>query len=151
VTVTTPSSSETPPPIVVGVDGSDASIDALTWAAHQAAATGEAVEALVTWSVPQSFGYPVPWPEGVDFAKDAQTELEGAIGKVAAAVPGFSCAAFVVEGHPALELVERSRTAHLLVVGSRGRGEIVGMLLGSVSTYVGSHASCPVVIVRGAS
>lgn len=54
----------------------------------------------------------------------------------------------IVEGHAAEALVEASRHADLLVVGSRGHGEFSGMLLGSVSQHVATHATSPVVIYR---
>ena len=55
----------------------------------------------------------------------------------------------IIEGHPALVLDHESRTASLLVVGSRGHGEFIGMLLGSMSEFLATHARCPVVIIRG--
>jgi nucleotide-binding universal stress UspA family protein len=54
----------------------------------------------------------------------------------------------IVEGHPAEALVEASRHADLLVVGSRGHGAFSGMLLGSVSQHCATHAASPVVIYR---
>ena len=54
---------------------------------------------------------------------------------------------FVVQGHPAQALVDRSDQARLIVVGSRGRGGFTGLLLGSVSQHVVSHARCPVVVM----
>jgi nucleotide-binding universal stress UspA family protein len=54
----------------------------------------------------------------------------------------------VVQGHPAPVLVEASKGADLLVVGSRGHGEFVGMLIGSVSEYCAANAHCPVLVHR---
>ena len=57
----------------------------------------------------------------------------------------------VVQGHPAPILVEASKGADLLVVGSRGHGEFVGMLIGSVSEYCAADAQCPVLVHRAAA
>ena len=55
----------------------------------------------------------------------------------------------VAYGHPAVVLVEESQHADLLVVGKRGHGAFIGMLLGSVSIHCVTNAACPVVVVRG--
>jgi nucleotide-binding universal stress UspA family protein len=54
----------------------------------------------------------------------------------------------IVYGHPSEALIEASKTASLLVVGSRGHGAFTGMLLGSVSIHCVTSASCPVTVVR---
>ena len=54
----------------------------------------------------------------------------------------------IEEGNPAKVLIERSKEADLLVVGSRGHGGFAGMLLGSVSQHLVAHADCPLVVVR---
>lgn len=54
----------------------------------------------------------------------------------------------IIEGHPAPVLVAESREADLLVVGSRGHGEFIGMLIGSTSEHCVTNASCPVVVFR---
>jgi nucleotide-binding universal stress UspA family protein len=56
----------------------------------------------------------------------------------------------VVEGHPAPVLVEASKAADLLVVGNRGHGEFVGMVIGSVSEHCAANAHCPVLVHRTA-
>ena len=62
--------------------------------------------------------------------------------------PGIEVTSRVVQGHPAQILVEASKGADLLVVGSRGHGEFVGMLIGSVSEYCATNAHCPVLVHR---
>ena len=135
--------------IVVGVDGSEQSRAALAWAARQAKLTGAPLVVLTTWEYPTSYGYAVPWPGSVDFAADAKSVLDGAVAEVLGPETGIDFTIEVLEGHAALVLKDASRTAALLVVGSRGHGEFTGMLLGSVSEFLATHAHCPLVIIRG--
>ena len=136
------------PRIVVGVDGSAASLDALRWAARQADLTGAGIEALATWTYPYSTGFGGSVAD-FDMAGATQQVLDQALAQLETDVP---VTGRVAEGSAPLELIEASRTADLLVVGSRGHGAFTGMLLGSVSQHCVSHAHCPVVVVRsGAS
>ncbi|MGI8578141.1 MAG: universal stress protein [Nocardioidaceae bacterium] len=132
--------------IVVGVDGSPASIDALKWATRQATLTGATVEAVISWQHPRGYGgYPISVE--VDWPSNAHSVLDTAVAEALASEPGV-VSRKVVEGHPAKVLVDAAVGADLLVVGSRGHGGFVGMLLGSVSEQVAAHASCPVLVVR---
>lgn len=133
--------------IVVGVDGSPASLAALEWAAQQATLTGAPLEVVTTWEWPQSFGWALPLPD-YNPAEDAGRMLDEATQKVRTAHPGLEVRTSVVGGHPAPTLVDASNGASLLVVGSRGHGEFAGMLLGSVSSHCVTNAHCPVVVVR---
>ena len=65
-----------------------------------------------------------------------------------AAHPGVTVDRRVVNGHPARVLVDASKDADLLVIGSRGHGEFVGMLIGSVGIHCAAHAHCPVLVHR---
>jgi nucleotide-binding universal stress UspA family protein len=135
--------------IVVGVDGSDASKDALHWALHQAEATGATLEALITWHIPTlAYGAAVPIPTDYDFAPGAKEILQETVAEVVGADPKVTISEVVEEGHPAVKLLEAAAGAELLVVGSRGHGGFAGMLLGSVSEYCVAHSPCPVVVVR---
>jgi nucleotide-binding universal stress UspA family protein len=136
--------------IVVGIDGSEPSIRALRWAARQAEQTRAAVEVVMTWEWPTSYGWMLPLPSDYDPAEDARRVLSGAVEAAVADHPSLDISTRVVEGHPAPTLVEVSTGADLLVVGSRGHGEFAGMLLGSVSEHCVAHAECPVVVVRDA-
>jgi nucleotide-binding universal stress UspA family protein len=136
--------------IVVGVDGSVSSLDALAWAARQAALTSAGLEVVMTWEWPGSYGWAVPVPDDFDAESTVRRTLEEALAPVRAAHPGVRIEEKVVNGHPAPVLVETAKGAALLVVGSRGHGEFVGMLLGSVSEYCAAHASCPVLVHRAA-
>jgi nucleotide-binding universal stress UspA family protein len=134
--------------VVVGVDGSPSSKAALRWAARQARLTGASLLAVVSWEFPKSIGWAPPWPSDYDPARDAKEVLEQTVEEVLGADPGIAVSTAALEGHPSLVLTELSKKASLMVVGSRGHGEFVGMLLGSVSEFLTTHAECPVVVVR---
>lgn len=136
-------------PIIVGVDGSAYAETALRWAADQAAATGHPIEVLAVWDWPRSYGWVVPVPSDFDPSADAGRLVDAGEAIVRAAHPQVSCSGTVVQGAAAVALVDASRRASLLVVGSRGHGELAGVLIGSVSQYCVAHAHCPVVVVRG--
>jgi nucleotide-binding universal stress UspA family protein len=137
---------ETNGPIVVGYDGSDSATAALQWAVTQAELSGADVEAISTWEWPASFGWAGPIPAGYDPEADARRLLEEAVAGAVAEHPGITIRTTVTEGHPAPALIEASKRASLLVVGSRGHGEFTGMVLGSVSRHCAAHAHCPVLI-----
>lgn len=143
-------SSETAPfsRIVVGVDGSDSSLMALEWAARQAELTGSTLDAMTTWDWPMNYGWAVPIPSDYNPKSDAQDLVDEAVARIRDMHPRVDIRTTVVEGHPAPVLIEASRAADLLVVGSRGHGEFAGMLLGSVGEHCVSNAHCPVVVVR---
>lgn len=133
--------------IVVGVDTSESSKDALLWAAQQAQLTGASLRVVMAWEIP-TMAFWAPLPEGLDLSKDARDALEETIREALGPDPKVPITTVVAEGHPAPVLLEQSRDAELLVVGSRGHGEFTGMLLGSVSEHCVAHAPCPVVVVR---
>jgi nucleotide-binding universal stress UspA family protein len=137
--------------IVVGIDGSPPSLDALAWAAHQAEVTAGALDVVMTWEWPSSLGWAMPVPEDFDPEGDVRRTLEAALRSVRAEHTGIAVEGRVVSGHPAPTLVEASKGADLLVVGSRGHGQFVGMLLGSVSEFCVRNAECPVLVHRGQS
>ena len=132
--------------IIVGVDGSKASVQALRFAHRQAALTGAQLHAVTTWRYP--FTGDVPVGDTPDWQRDAEAILDTAL---SAAIPAADLGAVtrhVSEGHPAAVLLEQAQDAEMLVVGSRGHGGFAGMLLGSVSQHVVAHSPCPVVVVR---
>lgn len=136
---------------IVGVDGSEVSKDALRWAAAEAEATGAKLRVVMTWRIPgAAFGYFAPIPAEVDLAGDAQVALDEIVAEVLGQSPVVPVSTFVAEGPAALTLLAEAKDADLLVVGSRGHGPLVGALLGSVSEYCVTHASCPVVVVHRA-
>ena len=139
-------------PIVVGVDGSTNSKDALSWAMRQATLTGAAVRAVCVWHRPSALFTPVEPGARLllpDLEKDAADELARVVSE-AGETSGVELEQRVLEGHAIPVLLEQAKEASLLVLGSRGRGAFTGMLLGSVSEHCVSHAPCPVAVVRSA-
>jgi nucleotide-binding universal stress UspA family protein len=132
-------------PIVVGVDGSPASVDATRWAARQAQLTGSSLRAVSSWRWPN---YITRLPPGVDLAADTERTLNEVADAVLADFDGLTVTRHVVEGPPGPALLTLSEDAQLLVVGARGRAAFPGMLLGSVAEYCVRHGNCPVVVVR---
>ncbi|MGW2372616.1 MULTISPECIES: universal stress protein [Kitasatospora] len=134
--------------IVVGVDGSPSSIDALRWAVDQARTRGAVIEALTAWQYPVSTGWTVPIQADEDLATLMSKVLDDAIAQVAGPECPVAIRPRVLEGGAVSCLLDAARGADLLVVGSRGHGGFVGALLGSVSGHCVQHAPCPVVVVR---
>ena len=138
--------------IVVGIDGSPSSLDALSWAARQTDLTGSTLEIVMTWEWPVELwlgGARCP-PTSTPRTTSGRHSID-AVASVRAAYPDLRIDPRVVSGHPAPILVEASKGADLLVVGSRGHGEFVGMLIGSVSEYCATNAHCPVLVHRAPS
>jgi nucleotide-binding universal stress UspA family protein len=122
---------------------------ALDWAIHQAELTHASVLVVMAWHLPAAVGWNTPMaPPPYSPDADAVSTMEVVLKPVRREHPDVIVESRVVEGHPSPVLIEASRGADLLVVGSRGHGEFVGMLLGSVSDHCVSHAACPVVVVR---
>jgi nucleotide-binding universal stress UspA family protein len=139
--------------VVAGVDGSAESIAALGWAARYAAATGATVLAVHAWHYPGAVGGPPTGLAPDAVREETEQRVRDDLAKaVAKAYPDQSAGAVetrVSYGHPAEVLIDESKDADLLVVGSHGHGAFTGMLLGSVSIHCVTNASCPVVVVRG--
>jgi nucleotide-binding universal stress UspA family protein len=139
--------------IVVGVDGSAGSIAALGWAVDEARLRGTSLHVVMTWEMPQTYGSPSIVGMGMDPSLDAKAVLAEAVDDEAArlthvVVPDDVPTVWdVLQGHAAWKLIDVSKDAELLVVGSRGHGGFVGALLGSVSQHVVTHAACAVVVV----
>jgi len=133
--------------VVVGVDGSDSSLNALRWAAKEARLTGATLHAVTAWEYPLSYGWAAV-PDRFDPDGDARAMLEDAVRAVRAEEPDVPITLNVIEGHPAAALLAAAEDASLLVVGSRGHGAFTGVLLGSVGEHCAHHAKCPLVIVR---
>ena len=136
------------PRIVVGIDGSSCSTEALEWALRIASSTGATIDAVSAWNLPSMYGVGY-LPGDYDPAGDAKRIVSET---VAAAVGGNrpdGMRLIVKQGTPAKVLLEESKGAQMLVVGSRGHGGFAGLLLGSVSSACAEHATCPVLVVHG--
>jgi nucleotide-binding universal stress UspA family protein len=136
--------------IVVGVDGSDSSLAALRWAVRQAELTGTPLEIVSAWKWPVSYSdWETAGPPDYDPADEARRQLDKAVSAVLTPRDVIEVRRSVIEGHAAPVLEALSKTADLVVVGSDGHGELVGMLLGSVSEHCVTHCHCPVVVIPG--
>jgi nucleotide-binding universal stress UspA family protein len=141
--------------IVVGVDGSSHSDAALRWALREARAHGAALDVVTAWHYPYTTDISGMVPRtvaGLDVAEDARKLQDKALEDALLLEPfpggSIEIERIVKQGGAAHVLLEAADGADLLVVGSRGRGGFTGLLLGSVSHQVASHAPCPVVVVR---
>jgi nucleotide-binding universal stress UspA family protein len=137
--------------IVVGIDGSDQSKEALRWAFGEARLRGASLDVVYAWTMPVYVGYGAAMGElldPVELRKAAQERIDRTVDEVVAGQTGVQIERKPVEGLASSVLVEEADGADLLVVGSRGHGGFTGLLLGSVSQQCAHHAPCPVVIVR---
>jgi nucleotide-binding universal stress UspA family protein len=140
--------------IVVGVDHSEGAKEALRFAFEEARLRQTTLCAVHVWQ----FGYigasgiegsvPVLGGEQSEHRRAAEAALEAASREAIPDAGEVKVKSRILEGAAAAVLVEESRGAELLVVGSRGRGGFAQLLLGSVSQQCAQHAECPVVIVR---
>ena len=138
--------------IIVGIDSSEGSERALRWALVEAAAHGNRVVLLHAWQFPavgvtSYAGDVLPVFGRSDVERLAAEVLDGAAHLAAELVPDVKVELELVRGHPAAVLIDASRQARLLVIGSRGLGGFKGMLMGSTSSACAHHSRCPVVIV----
>jgi nucleotide-binding universal stress UspA family protein len=140
------------PGIVVGVDGSDHSRSALEWAMKEAAIRHTPLTVLTVQQAIRGYsGTPVAYPGDEALAERARQAAQDAADKALAQLGDSGPASVTVQavlGLPAEELLSASRDADMLVVGSRGTGGFARLLMGSVSSQVTHHASCPVVIIH---
>lgn len=134
--------------IVVGVDGSESSKAALRWAARILAATGGFIDAVIAWQPPPYYGWGYVGPEW-NPEDEARKVLTAAVDEAFGADWPIGTRLTVQRGNPAKVLLDQSKDAALLVVGSRGHGGFAGLLLGSVSAPCAEHATCPVLVCHG--
>ena len=131
--------------VVVGVDGSPHSDAALRWALAEAARQQGQVTAVFAWQVPFS-----SFPGLYDREALEKASKEFLIEKISevAPKPPVPLLPLVAEGDPAESLIAAAKDADVLVLGTRGRSPLPGLLLGSVSQNCAAAAPCPVVLVK---
>lgn len=137
--------------VIVAVDGSPASENAVRWAANTAMKRGIPLRLAASYTMPQFLyaeGMVPPQELFDDLQNDTIAKIDEARDIALEVAPDLKIGHAVAEGSPIDMLLEMSKEATMIVMGSRGLGGLSGMVLGSVSGAVVSHASCPVVVVR---
>ena len=138
--------------VVVGIDGSVGSQEALRFAATEARLRKAKLKLVTAWAltyVAAPIGMMAPIDDALlpELQENARAVLDQAVKEVLGDTAGLEIEKVIAEGSPAQVLVDAAQGADLLVVGTRGHGGFVGLLLGSVSQQIAHHAPCPVVIV----
>jgi nucleotide-binding universal stress UspA family protein len=139
---------EPPPRVVVGVDDSPMSRAALSRAAEEASRLGARLEVVAAYQ-PEDYWsdlYAVTAPPASETEEQARTRVAAFVAEVLGT--DADADVHVVAGTPGEALVQRADGAALLVVGSRSRSRVAGMLLGSVALHCAVHAPCPVMVVH---
>lgn len=141
--------------IVVGIDGSGHSHRALIWALREATSQHVPLTVLAVRPVPARPATEIYWgvhayPEDSHNPDVARKAIEETVARARNEIGESAPLATVkvVTGDPAEELINASRDADMVVVGSRGSGGFASLLMGSVSSKVTHHAACPVVVIR---
>lgn len=138
--------------IVVGIDGSPASIAALAWAVRQAKSTGHSVLAVSVCRLdakpPSSAPMPITRPVGSDpFREQHARDLRTAVEQVGQDADGVLVDQLVPTGDPGKVLVELAAEADALALGGHGYRKSGLTVIGSVAAYCLRHATCPVTVV----
>ena len=137
--------------VVVGVDGSDASTGAVAYAANTASTRRIPLMLVTSYTMPAAMfaeGMIPPQPVYDELERECMPIIEKARETALKVAPEIEVSHAIVEGNPSQVLIDYSRKCKLIVLGSRGLGGIKGMVLGSVSASVASHAFSPVVVTR---
>lgn len=138
--------------IVAAVDGSDRALEAVRWAAREALSRRGPALRIVTARMAETAHVPVEDFSAIEYQRavmaDAEHRLDVGEAVAREISPDLAVERESREGAPRAVLLDESTRADLVVLGHRGHGGFVGLLLGSVAMSVASHASCPVVVVR---
>ena len=135
------------PSVVVGVDGSQASILALRWAGVIAPLMSAEIRAVTAWDFDVPFPLVAPAVPNPDHAAGRTCSL--AVERAFGTTPPAPVNQVVRRGAPAKVLIDESLTAQLLILGSSDHGHMKELLMGSVSTLAAQQAKCPVLIAHG--
>lgn len=134
--------------IVVGIDGSKASVAALQWALEEAALRDAHLRAVGVVDIRMQPVVPLAGQLKTDLMEAMTRQVENAVGEAKHGSSAVDIEQKITAGHPASELIELSQGAELLVVGRRGHSALAGLIMGSVATQVTAHADCPVVVIH---
>ena len=135
--------------IVVGIDGSESSINALSWALKEAKHHSASVHVVHVWSLPLAVDPMggVIFSPVEEFRSAAEGVLKHTIDTVKSLVGDTKITSTVEYGSASQHLLDAASTADMVVVGRRGHGGFLGLLIGSVAEQIAHHAKCPAVIV----
>lgn len=142
-------------PILAGVDGSESALRAVEWAARAAATRGCPLTLLAAMPVPAPYGAGVGLPQSYFDELEAEgnrrlAEAEEAAKRATSGeLPELDVATELHMGSAVPVLLERAGSARMLVLGTRGLGELTGTFVGSVTLALVPHAPCPVAVIRG--
>jgi nucleotide-binding universal stress UspA family protein len=138
--------------VIVGVDGSEGAGAALRYAVGEASRRGWKLHVICAWEIATTISAGVVPAIAVgDFREIAEKLVEEACSEAARLDPEVECEAEAAHGHAPAVLLDAADAGDVIVVGTRGHGGFVGLLIGSVSQQVSHHAPCPVVIVPHAA
>ncbi len=135
---------------MIGVDASEAAKEALRYGLHEASIRGTRVRAVHAWSHTLAIPTTGPGVLAVSNASSLREEAEALLRTTLEAVAGDAADRIdrvVVEAPAGLAIIDNARDAELIVVGRRAHGAVRSLVLGSVSSYVVGHATCPVLVV----
>jgi nucleotide-binding universal stress UspA family protein len=138
--------------VVIGVDGSDRSLDAVDLAVREAALRDLPLHVVYAYLWPYVAAPPGAAPVSLSddaLRHDAERIVREAVERARTTGPSVEITGETVVGAPTAALMDRSRTAALVVVGDRGLGGFTGLLVGSVAVALAAHAACPVLVARG--
>ena len=132
--------------VVVGVDDSQPARHALQWAQFMALTLDADIEAIAAWEITAVEAE--EWSDGIKPEQETSAQLQSIVAE-ALGQPRVTIREVIAQGHAADQLIEASKGAQMLIVGTRGHGGLHDLLLGSVSSASVARAHCPVLVIHG--